>query len=97
MNVARAIVGRPELIILDDSSSALDRVTDAKMRTAIANLDFSPALIIVSQRVESVASCDKILVLDGGRVAGIGTHTELYESCEVYREICDSQTGGELA
>lgn len=97
LNVARAIIGRPELIILDDSSSALDRVTDAKLREAIANLDFSPALIIVSQRVESVAACDKILVLDGGRAAGLGTHSELYESCEVYREICDSQTGGELS
>ena len=97
LNVARAIVGRPELVILDDSSSALDRVTDAKMRTAIAKLDFSPALIIVSQRVESVASCDKILVLDGGHVAGLGSHQDLYENCEVYREICDSQMGGELA
>lgn len=97
LNVARAIVGRPDIVILDDSSSALDRVTDARMREAIGRLDFSPALIIVSQRVESVASCDKILVLDGGRVSGVGTHAELYAGCTVYREICDSQNGGELA
>lgn len=95
LNVARALVGKPQILILDDSSSALDRATDAAMRSAIDALDYSPAVVIVSQRVESVAKCDKILVLDAGHTAGIGTHSQLYESCSVYREICDSQMGGE--
>ena len=95
LNVARALVKRPEILILDDSSSALDRVTDANLRKAIHELDYSPAVFIVSQRAESVAECDKILVLDAGAAVGLGTHSELYESCIVYREICDSQKGGE--
>lgn len=95
MNVARAIVGNPEILILDDSSSALDRATDAAMRKALQNLDYSPTVFIVSQRVESLVGCDRIAVLDGGELVGVGTHRELYLSCEVYREICDSQKGGE--
>ncbi len=95
LNVARALVRRPEILILDDSSSALDRVTDAALRKAIHELDYSPAVFIVSQRAESVAECDKILVLDAGRAVGLGTHDELYQSCDIYREICDSQKGGE--
>ena len=95
LNVARALVRRPEILILDDSSSALDRVTDAALRRAIRELDYSPALFIVSQRAESVAGCDKILVLDGGCAVGYGTHEELYSASDIYREICDSQKGGE--
>ena len=96
MNVARALVRKPDILILDDSSSALDRATDAALRKAIRELDYSPAVFIVSQRVESVSGCDKIVVLDRGNAVGIGNHDELYKSCGVYREICDSQRGGEL-
>jgi len=95
LNVARALVRRPEILILDDSSSALDRVTDAALRRSIHELDYSPAVFIVSQRAESVAECDKILVLDAGHAVGLGTHAELYNGCDIYREICDSQKGGE--
>lgn len=95
LNVARALIRRPEILILDDSSSALDRVTDTELRKAIHELDYSPAVFIVSQRAESVAECDKILVLDSGQAVGIGTHEELYANCDIYREICDSQKGGE--
>ncbi len=95
LNVARALVRRPQILVLDDSSSALDRATEASLRRAIRELDYSPAVFIVSQRVESVSGCDRIVVLDGGRAVGIGKHDELYGNCEVYREICDSQKGGE--
>lgn len=95
LNVARALVRKPPILILDDSSSALDRATEAALRRAIRELDYSPAVFIVSQRVESVSGCDRIVVLDGGHAVGIGKHDELYRSCEVYREICDSQKGGE--
>ena len=95
LSLARAFVRRPEILILDDSSSALDRVTDAALRKAIRELDYSPTTIIVSQRVESISDCDRILVLDSGEAVGLGTHSELYESSPVYREICDSQRGGE--
>ncbi len=94
LNVARALVRRPEILILDDSSSALDRATDASLRRAIRELDYSPTVFIVSQRVESVKGCDRIAVLDGGRIVGLGTHDELYRNCEVYHEICESQKGG---
>ena len=94
LNVARALVRRPEILILDDTSSALDRVTDAALRRAVRELDYSPTVFIVSQRVESIKDCDKIAVLDSGRIVGVGSHDELYSSCEVYREICDSQKGG---
>lgn len=95
LNVARALVRRPEVLVLDDSSSALDRATETALRRAVRELDYSPAVFIVSQRVESVSDCDRIVVLDGGRAVGIGKHSELYQNCEVYREICDSQKGGE--
>ncbi len=95
LNVARALVRRPEILILDDSSSALDYATDAKLRRALAELDFNPTVFVVSQRVSSISHADKIIVLDDGEAVGIGTHDSLMESCDVYREICDSQTGGE--
>ncbi len=94
LNVARALVRRPEILILDDSSSALDRATDAALRRAIRELDYSPTVFIVSQRVESVKGCDKIAVLDAGRIVGLGTHNDLYRDCEIYHEICESQKGG---
>lgn len=91
LSIARALVKRPEILVLDDSSSALDYATDAKLRTAIRELDYSPAVLVVSQRVASVMHCDKIIVLEDGMMAGIGTHNELLQSCEEYREIYDSQ------
>ncbi len=94
LNVARALVRRPEILVLDDSSSALDRATDAALRRAIRELDYSPTVFIVSQRVESVKGCDKIAVLDAGHIVGLGTHDDLYRDCEIYHEICESQKGG---
>lgn len=89
--IARALVGKPEILILDDSSSALDYATDAKLRKAIANLDYNPTVFIVSQRTASIAHADKIIVLDDGKIVGIGKHNELLESCDVYSEIYNSQ------
>lgn len=94
LNIARALVRQPEILILDDSSSALDRATDAALRRALRALEPAPTIFTVSQRICSVKDCDKIAVLDGGRLVGVGTHDELYLKCEVYREICDSQSGG---
>ncbi len=96
LTVARALVGRPELLILDDSASALDFATDAKLRKAIRGLPGDPTVFIISQRTSSIRACDLILVLDEGRAVGMGTHDELLTSCEVYREIHESQfKGGE--
>lgn len=89
LTIARALVRRPEVLILDDSSSALDYATDARLRKALAALDTT--VIVVSQRTASVRHADKIVVLDDGGVAGIGTHDELMERCELYREIAASQ------
>ncbi len=91
LSIARALVKRPEILVLDDSSSALDYATDAKLRAAIRELDYSPAVLVVSQRVASVMHCDKIIVLEDGMMAGMGTHDELLTSCGEYREIYDSQ------
>ncbi len=89
--IARAIVRKPEILILDDSSSALDFATDAALRKAIKRDTENMTVFIISQRVSTVRNSDKIIVLDDGNVAGIGTHDELIRSCEVYREICLSQ------
>ena len=89
--IARALVKKPEILILDDSSSALDYATDLKLRRAIAKLNYNPTVFIVSQRTSSVINSDKIIVLDGGKAVGTGTHTELLSSCEVYKEIYYSQ------
>lgn len=89
--IARAIVRKPEILILDDSASALDFATDAALRSAIKRDTEDMTVFIISQRVSTVRNSDKIVVLDDGNVAGIGTHDELYNNCEVYREICLSQ------
>ncbi|MCD8300391.1 MAG: ABC transporter ATP-binding protein/permease, partial [Clostridiales bacterium] len=86
LTIARALVRRPEILILDDSSSALDYATDAALRKAIAALDYHPTVFIVSQRTSSIRHADQIIVLDDGRVAGLGTHDELMKSCEIYRQ-----------
>ena len=92
--ISRALAGSPEILILDDSSSALDYKTDLNLRRAIAEKDKDTTVIIVAQRVSSVMNSDLIIVLDDGRIDGIGTHAELLESCEIYKEISDSQMGG---
>ena len=97
LSVARALVRRPEILVLDDSSSALDFATEARLREAIYSLTYNPTVFIVSQRASSVMSADKIIVLDDGAVAGIGTHNELLKNCEVYKEIYVSQFGKEEA
>lgn len=91
LTIARAIVRDPEILILDDSASALDFATDAKLRAALRQLGKDKTIFIVSQRTSSIQFADKIIVLDDGRTAGIGTHEELLQSCGVYREIYESQ------
>lgn len=91
LNIARALVRKPDILILDDSASALDYATDAALRNAISNLNPAPTLFIVSQRASSLMHADKIIVLDDGEMVGIGTHEELLAGCEVYQEIYNSQ------
>ena len=91
LTIARALVRKPEFLILDDSASALDYATDAALRAALKELPDRPTVFIVSQRTASIQHADRILVLDDGRLAGIGTHAELLENCAVYREIHASQ------
>lgn len=91
LTIARALIRQPEILILDDSASALDYATDARLRSAIRNMPTKPTTFIVSQRAASLMHADQIVVLDDGQVAGIGTHDELLTSCEVYREIYESQ------
>ena len=91
LTIARALVRRPKILILDDSASALDYATDAKLRSALRNLEGGATTFIVSQRASSIRHADKIIVLDDGEMAGIGTHDELLENCEVYKEIYYSQ------
>lgn len=88
---------RPEILILDDSASALDFATDARLRKAIRGLTPRPTTFIVSQRTSSIRHADKILVLDDGLLCGVGTHEELLATCPVYREIHYSQLGKEDA
>ena len=88
-------MGEPEILILDDSASALDFATDAKLRRAIAAKTKEMTVFIVSQRAASIRNADQILVLEDGRQAGLGTHEELLKTCEVYREICMSQLSEE--
>lgn len=93
LSIARVLVKKPRILILDDSASALDYMTDRKLRENIAALDYGPTVIIIAQRTISVSGCDHILVLDDGEMAGLGTHNELLRDCDVYREIYDSQYG----
>ena len=95
--IARALVRKPAILILDDSASALDYATDANLRMAIRNMENAPTTFIVSQRAASVRYADKILVLDDGELVGIGTHDTLLENCDVYQEIYYSQFPKEVA
>lgn len=91
LTIARALVRQPEILILDDSCSALDYATDAALRAGIKGLSYEPTVFIVSQRTASIQYADKIIVLDDGEIAGMGTHEELLKTCQVYQEIYDSQ------
>lgn len=95
LTIARAIAAKPDLLILDDSMSALDYATDLALRKALSEKMDGISRIIISQRVTSIKNCDRILVLEDGRQAGFGTHDELKESCSVYREICQAQDAEE--
>lgn len=95
LTIARALVRSPQILILDDSASALDYATDARLRKAIAENTGDMTVFLVSQRVSSIMHADRIIVLDDGEMAGYGTHEELLESCAVYQEICNSQFSGE--
>ena len=91
MTIARAVVKKPDILILDDSASALDFATDAKLRMAIRDMENRATVFIVSQRAASIMYADKIIVLDDGQIVGMGTHEELLKQCEVYQEIYYSQ------
>ena len=91
LTIARALVKKPDILILDDSASALDYATDAALRSAIRGLDGEATVFIVSQRASSIMHADKIIVLDDGRAVGIGTHDELIDSCPIYQEIYATQ------
>lgn len=95
LTIARAVVKKPEILILDDSASALDFATDAKLRKAISERIKNSTVFLVSQRATTIKNADKIIVLDDGKEVGYGTHEQLLESCEVYREICFSQLSKE--
>lgn len=97
LTIARALVRKPEILILDDSSSALDFATEAALRRAIKSDTDNMTVFIVSQRFSTIKNADMIIVLDDGRVCGIGKHDELFESCEEYRDICESQLSSKEA
>lgn len=95
LTIARSVVGKPSILILDDSSSALDFATDAALRKALKESSQQMTVLVVSQRVSTVRQADKIMVFEEGRIAGVGTHEELMRGCEVYKEICLSQLSSE--
>jgi len=95
--IARALVRRPDVYLFDDSFSALDLATDARLRAALAPYAGAATVLVVAQRVSTIMSADQILVLEGGRAVGLGTHRELIAACDTYAEIVASQTGGEAA
>jgi ATP-binding cassette subfamily B protein len=92
--IARALLKKPKILILDDSTSAVDTATDARIRKAFAEEIPDTTKIIIAQRINSVSSADRIIVMDNGRVDGMGTHEELLESNAIYRDVYESQTGG---
>ena len=94
MLIARALAGKPEILILDDASSALDYKTDAALRRDLRLRFADTTTVVVAQRVSSVKDCDLILVIEDGRIIGCGKHEELMASCPEYKEIGDSQMGG---
>ncbi|MFW2333246.1 ATP-binding cassette domain-containing protein, partial [Ilumatobacter sp.] len=93
LSIARALVADPEIYVFDDSFSALDLATDARLRAALAPHTRAAAVLVVAQRVSTIRDADQILVLEDGRVVGRGTHDELVTTCPTYAEIVDSQLG----
>ena len=91
LSIARALVRQPDIYVLDDSFSALDFATDARLRAALKADTAEATVIVVAQRISTVIGADRIVVLDEGQVAGVGTHAELLVTCPVYREIVESQ------
>ena len=92
--ITRALAGNPQILVLDDSSSALDYKTEASLRKALNEKMTDTTIVNVAQRVSAVMSCDLILVIDEGKIIGKGTHEQLMDSCVEYKEISDSQMGG---
>jgi ATP-binding cassette subfamily B protein len=95
LSIARALVRRPEIFLFDDSFSALDFNTDARLRAALKKETKEATVVIVGQRVATIMDADRIIVLDEGKIAGMGTHKELYRDCGIYREIVESQLSEE--
>ncbi len=91
ISVARTLYREPDIVVLDDVSAALDYKTDYKMRTALRKNYRDKTVVLISQRISSVKSADSIIVLEKGRMAGFGTHSELIKNCDVYRDICRTQ------
>ena len=91
LTIARALVRKPEVLILDDSASALDYKTESNLRSNLKNLGYDPTIFIVSQRTSSIKHADKIIVLENGEMVGLGKHDELIRTCDVYKEIHYSQ------
>ena len=92
--IARALLRRPKVLILDDSTSAVDTATDARIRAALKTALPDATKLIIAQRITSVMDADRIIVLDDGHVVGLGTHEQLMESCSIYREVYESQQEG---
>ena len=92
--IARALLKNPKVLIFDDSTSAVDTATDAKIRSGLAQYMPDTTRLVIAQRISSVKDCDRIIVMDDGRVSAFGTHDELLQTCEIYREVYESQVGG---